>query len=239
MNKRINSIVVGVLVFALNSSAIADGSVIDKVYHPYVELLEWEIEWRMIYEQAGTTKSESHNQVHRLGVGKALSEFVFAEVYLIGERSNDNSLDIDAYEFELMWQLSEQGEYALDYGLLFEVEHESDEDIWEYATALLLEKEFGRYSVTANLAVIYERGDSIRNEWESAASLQARYRYSQRFEPAIEAYFGEDTQAIGPVFLGLERLGNATALRWEAGIVFGLDNETPDYTVRAVLEYEF
>lgn len=239
MNKRVRGALAGVLIFALNSAAFADGSIIDKVYHPYVELLEWEIEWRMIHEQDGTSNGESRNQVHRLGVGKALSEFVFAEVYLIGERSDDSSLDIDAYEIELMWQLSEQGEYSVDYGLLFEVEREMDEDIWEYSTALLLEKELGRYSISANLGMTYEQGSSIKNEWESAVSLQARYRYSQRFEPAIEAFFGEDTRAIGPVVMGLERLGNATALRWEAGIVFGLDKETPDYTLRTVLEYEF
>jgi hypothetical protein len=34
-------------------------------------------------------------------------------------------------------------------------------------------------------------------------------------------------------------MGIMKALRWELGSIFGLDDDTPDYTLRAVLEYEF
>jgi len=37
----------------------------------------------------------------------------------------------------------------------------------------------------------------------------------------------------------MERLGVMKALRWEAGVILGVDSDTPDYTLRAVLEYEF
>jgi hypothetical protein len=219
--------------------SLADGSAIDKVYHPYVEQLEWEVEWRMIHEDENPLTGEERRQLHRLGLGRAVAEYVFLEAYLIGERSAENSLELEAYEVELLWQLSEQGEYVLDYGLLFELEKEHQEDIWEYATVLLLEKEFGRFSGTANLGLIYEWGDDIQDEWETTLALQGRYRYSPRFEPALEFYAGEDTRALGPVLTGTERLGPMKALRWEAGVVFGLDSDTSDYTLRAVLEYEF
>jgi hypothetical protein len=172
-------------------------------------------------------------------LGRALAEYVFAEVYLIGERSSDESLDLEAYELEVLWQLSEQGEYFMDYGLLFELEKEDDEDIWEYSTAALLEKEFGRFSGTANLGLTYEWGDDIKDELESSLVLQGRYRYNPRFEPALELYMGEDTLALGPVLMGMERLGVMKALRWETGLILGLDSDTADYTLRALLEYEF
>lgn len=219
--------------------AQADGSVIDKVYHPYVEPLEWELEWRMIREDDNPVTGEKRNQLHRVGLGKAIAETVFAEFYVLAGQSASRSLAIEAYEFEILWQLSEQGEYALDYGLLFELEKERSEDIWEYSTTLLLEKEFGRFSATANLGLTYEWGGDIKDELESAVALQTRYRYSPRFEPALELYMGQDTRGLGPVVMGVERLGIMKALRWELGIIFGVDNETPDYTVRAVLEYEF
>lgn len=228
-----------ILILITGTPVLADGSVIDKIYHPYVEPLEWELEWRMNYVDENPLTDDSGAQLHRLGFGRAVSESVFAELYLIGENSEDSNFSLEAYEFEILWQISEQGEYLLDYGLLFELEKEHDQDLWEFATALLLEREFGRYSVTTNLGVVYEWGDDIDNEVETSLAVQTRYRYSPRFEPALEAYFGQDTSGLGPVIMGTERLGVMKKLRWELGIILGMESNTPDYTVRAVLEYEF
>ena len=232
-----------VLVMALSAVAAvavrADGSAVDKVYHPYVEQLEWELEWRMIQEDENAVTGVERQQIHKFGLGKAVSEFVFVEAYLIGEQSADESFDIEAYEVELLWQMSEQGEFAVDYGLLFEIEKENSLDVWEVSSALLLEKELGRYSATANVVLAYEWGDKIDDEFETALALQGRYRYSPRFEPALELYLGEDTSALGPAIMGVERLGMAKAVRWELGVVLALNDDTPDYTFRAVLEYEF
>lgn len=218
---------------------LADGSSVDKVYHPYVEQLEWELEWRATHEDENPHSGERRRQLHKLGLGRAVSEYVFVEGYVIGERSADESLAAEAYEIEALWQLSEQGEYSLDYGLLFELEMEREDDIWEYSTALLLERELGRFSATANAAVIYEWGDDIDNEWESSLALQLRYRYSPRLEPALEFYGNEDSRALGPLLRGRERLGTMKAMRWQLGTVFGLNSDSADYTLRGVVEYEF
>jgi hypothetical protein len=240
--KLLSSIRHCLLAFLLLGSGLpvmADGSAVDKIYHPYVEQLEWELEWRMLQDNENPVSGEQRPQTHLLGLGRAIAEFVFVEGYLIGQRSADRSLDLYAYEVELLWQITEQGEYSLDYGLLFELEREHNEDVWEYATKLLLEKELGRYSVTANLGLIYEWGDDIKNEWETSLALQARYRYSPRFEPALELYAGENSRALGPAMIGVERLGVMRALRWELALVFGLTSDSADYTLRAGLEYEF
>ncbi len=217
----------------------ADGTTIDKIYHPYVEQLEWELEWRATHANQNPTSGQEREQRHRLGLGRAVSEFVFIEGYLIGERSADDDLNLEAYEIEALWQLSEQGEFAVDYGLLFELEREHSNDVWEYGTTLLVEKELGRYSATANFGLIYEWGDDIKDEWETALALQWRYRHSPRLEPALEFYAGEETLGGGPVVAGLEKIGPMRALKWEIGLIFGLDNDTADYTLRTVLEYEF
>ena len=61
-----------------SSLVYADGSAVDKVYHPYVEALEWELEWRMILEDEIPETGEKRRQLHRLGLGKAITETVFA-----------------------------------------------------------------------------------------------------------------------------------------------------------------
>ncbi len=125
--------------------------------------------------------------------------------------------------------------------MLFELEKADSEDVYEYATTLLAEKEFGQWTATGNLAAIYEWGDSIQNEWESsfASQLRYRYRYQPGFEPAVELYTGQSTKGLGPVALGEVRFTGRRKLHWELGMIFGVDSESPDQTVRGMLEYEF
>jgi hypothetical protein len=208
--------------------AFADSTAIDKVYHPYVQPLEREIEFRMI--------SADDEQKYRLGLGKSLSDRVFIEGYVIAS-NNENSLD--AVELEGKWQLTEQGEYSADWGVLVELEKDRHENNWELATALLMEKEFGRWVNTTNLKIIYEWGTRIDSELESALAMQMRYRYSRLFEPAIELYSGQNTRAIGPVVMGDVKFDGPKKLHWEAGLLFGVDDKTPDTTWRVLTEYEF
>lgn len=214
----------------LPSITLADGNAIDKVYHPYVQALEHEVEWRMI--------SADGDQKHRFGLGKSLSDRLFVEGYLIA-KDEDNHFKLEAFEIEAKWQLTEQGEYAIDWGIIVELEKERHDDQWEFATGLLAEKEWGQWIGSANLWAIYEWGDHIKNELESALTLQGRYCYSRSFEPAIEFYAGEDTLGLGPVILGDVRIGQGKSLHWEVGIILGLDSETPDTTWRLLTEFEF
>ncbi|GAB3308487.1 hypothetical protein [Haliea atlantica] len=230
---------VGLFWVLCSGLALADGVSIGKVYHPYVTPLEWDLEWRALHVQENPEDGRERLQEHALGLGRALSDRLFLEGYLIGERSAGESLRLAASELELLWQLSEQGEYALDYGLLFELEHEREFDDWEAAAKLLLEREFGRFSATANLGLIREWGNGVDSEWETSLALQGRYRHARWLEPAIELHLGEDTRAAGPVLLGSARLGTRESLHWEMGVILGLDAPTPDYTLRGLLEYEF
>ena len=216
----------------------ADGVVIDKVYHPYVDALENEIEYRSVFLDGGADYS-SIDQKHQLSFGRSLGESFFGEVYLVGARTPTKGFDLEAWELEFKWQLTEQGEYSADWGLMFEYEEELDVDINEFTVGLLAEKELGRWSATANLYLIQEWGNAIQDEFETAVALQARYRYSRVFEPAIELYAGQNTIGLGPAFVGNMSLGVRKSLNWEAGLIFGLDDTTPDSTFRVLLEYEF
>ena len=227
--------VAGLLLF---STAAADGVVIDKIYHPYVQPLEQELEWRasLQNQQPGVPDDLA---VYRFAYARSLGEKWFGELYLVGQRSDDASFDVEAYEVEALRQLTEQGEYWADWGVVFELEKLRGREAWEFAAGALAEKEWGRWSGTANLFVMQEWGSDIKDELETRLGLQARYRHSPAFEPAIEFYSGEDTRGVGPVALGLVRLGGKRKLRWEAGAIFGLDSKSPDTTLRFLLEFEF
>ena len=226
------------LLILCSGQSLADGIVIDKVYHPYVQPLEQELEWRMIYQDEQPS-AEDNLWLYQLAYGRSLNDRWFVEAYLVGEKSDEESFGIEAYELEAKWQLTEQGEFWADFGLLFELEKEANEDVWEFGTALLLEKEWGKWSAAANFWVLNEWGSDINDELETSLNLQARYRYSQAFEPAIEFYSGQDARGLGPAFMGQVKMGNRQRLRWEAGVIFGLDSTSPNRTLRFLLEFEF
>jgi hypothetical protein len=237
MQKQLKLLSAGILLLWPWPS-LADGIVIDKIYHPYVQPLEQELEWRMIYQDEHASAADN-TWLYQLAYGRSLNDRWFAEAYLVGKKSGEASFDIEAYELEAKWQLTEQGEFWADWGMLFELEKEANEDIWEFATAVLVEKEWGKWSGAANFYVMYEWGSDIKNELETKLGLQARYRYSRVFEPAIEFYSGQDTRGIGPAFLGQSSMGNGRRLKWEFGAIFGMDSKSPNQTLRFLLEFEF
>jgi len=230
-NGRVRKIAVLTCCLAFLSVSVAASEFsVDKVYHPYVQPLERELEWRML--------SGDGQQLHRFGIGKSLSDSLFVEGYLIAE-DNHHHFSLAALELEAKWQLTEQGEYGADWGVLFELEHEQHDDTWALSSGLLMEKEWGRWVGAANFIIEYEWGNEIKNELESSLALQARYRYSAKLEPAIEFYSNENGQAVGPVVMGDIRLAHAKKIHWEVGSIFGLGYKGPDSTLRLLVEYEY
>ena len=229
---------------ALSSHVVfSDGSFIDKVYHPYVQPNEREFEWRgNLQKYSGNSeraRQKDNTQTHRFGYGQSINERWFVELYLIGEKNREDDFKLEAVEVEALLQITEQGEYNQDWGMLFEVEHERDNDVSEVSTALIIEQQWQKWVGTANLYLIYEWGSKIDNELETAMALQGRYRYSRTLEPAIEFYSSDASEGIGPVLLGSVKLSGRKKIYWETGIIFGLDNETADQTFKFSIEYEF
>jgi len=233
MDARISLIIVSLL---WCQQVIASGNSIDKVYHPYVMPMEIEVEWRSLYQQDNDRQLDNVAK-HKLGIGYSPAEYWFTEIELTTQRNGSDGYDVDAIAFEAIWQLTEQGEYDADWGLLFELERDIDAFTWEISTTVLVEREWGKWVTTANLAFEYEWGKE--NEFETGLSLQARYRLNRYFEPALELYQSQGTTGIGPVALGDFRLGLGKKLHWEFGVIFGLKSATPSQTLRALLEYEF
>lgn len=219
-------------------SAHAQSVVISKIYHPYVDALESELEYRALVqdEQHGIS---TQAQIQQLSLGTAVGSRMFTEINLIGSKSRGGNVSLEAWEAELKWQLTEQGEYGVDWGLLVEYENFRRLDAEEVTVGLLAEREWGSWSGTANVKLITKWGDDTSANSNGALALQARYRYSRLLEPALEFYAGENTRGVGPVLQGTFFTGVRKSIHWETGLIFGLDNDSADQTWRLLFEYEF
>lgn len=235
MNKLIFLITFTLINITNMSYSLADGNVVDKVYHPYVIKNEREFEWRFISSQT----NEQNVLSQRLGYGYAFFEDVSFEFYLIGERNIQNDFELSGYEIESRWMITEQGKYWADWGLLVEFEKEESEDNYEVSTGVLFEKEIGKTSLALNLFAIYEWGNTIENEWEAEFRLQYRYRYLPSVQPSIEIYSGEGFFGIGPGFMGVYRIKGQEQIKWEAGFITEIANSPKNHTFRFAIEYEF
>ena len=222
------------IIFLLASYCIK--AEVDKVYHPYVELDTYEFEARII----GLLDREGANEfsVYRFGFGKDISEQLFLEFYLIGAQESSHSFEIEAYELEALYQITEQGEYWADFGLLIEVEKEKESKEWEGNIGLIIEKELGQWSATVNFQNKYLYQDDLYHEWKASQAIQFRYRYSSQFEPGIEIYTESAANYIGVVTMGQIR-SNHNKFNWELGFLRGAGNDKDENLIRAMLEYEF
>lgn len=225
---------VAALALAGAAGARADGDVIDRVYDPYVRELEREIEYGALHQRDDDARSGL--QWQRFSYGQSFGPHWAGEAYAIAQPGGGA---VDAVELEAKRQLTEQGEYAADWGLLLELERCFACGSWEASTVVLVERDWARWVAVANVGLVYEWGGGIDRELESRLAAQLRYRWSASFEPGLELYSGEDTRALGPALTGSVRLGAGRGLRWNAALLFGLDGATADTTATLHLEYEF
>lgn len=228
----------GIVLLALSFTVLADGRVVDKVYHPYVGALERDVEYRSLYQRQ-SQHPDNNTLAQKLGYGFAVSERAALAFYLLAERVMPDDYTVASYEVELRYMLTEQGQYNWDWGLLFEYEHQQQTNTNEITTGLLMEKEFTHTSLTINTLLVYEWGASIKNELETEFRLQYRYRYLPALQPSIEIYSGENYKGAGPGFMGVHKFSPTRQLKWEAAMVFALDNDTIDRTLRFAISYQF
>lgn len=227
----------GALICSSNIAQAGSNSV-EKIYNPYVQQLENELEYEFVFQD--DERSEFANQqTHRISYGQAISDRWLLEASVIGVNNPSDNFDITAYEFEAKYQLSEQGEFNNDWAVLFEVERETDNDIWEVGTTLIVLHNWKKWTGTANITVAYETGPTIDDEFETEFAGQLKYRYKSSLEPGIEFFKSESTNAFGPSLTGQVRLGGGKNFFLSTAALFSFDSSKPDNVFRLNIEYEF
>ena len=208
---------------------------VDKVYEPYVELNELEIETRGIHQFG----DEDSHEV-KFGAGYGVSAKWFFEAYLVAEKEPGEDAEVEELEIESRFQLTEQGQYWADFGALVELEKVLEDDVWELKAGPIIQKEFTNKWV-GTLNILFEKqfgDDKTEDELETLAAARVKYRMSPFLQPAAEFYTDEHTKALGPVLLGETRWGK-TPMKWVIGVLAGLNDDTADTILRWELEWEY
>jgi hypothetical protein len=216
-----------------------------KVYNPYVDQGELEVEWK-----AGVTHDSDDDEQdgawkQKLGVGYGFTDRLFIEAYGEVEREGGEDADFTAVELEAKYELTEPGEYWVDVGLLGEYEINTLGGPDKVEAKLLLAKDVGQFSHTANLKLEREVGDEADDETEAGLAWSSRYRYSRAFEPGFEIHsdfgslsdsssFNDQGHQFGPVVYG--QLG---AFKYDVGYLIGVSDSAPDGEAKVILEYEY
>ncbi len=221
-----------------SSSLWADGSSIDKVYQPYVNPLEKEIEYRVLMENNNVAINDDFF-IHKFGYGQAITQKLFLEGYVVSSDYAGVNPKTDAYELELRYQMTERGQYRIDWGSMYELEKYARLDKWEARAGLLASGQWKRLQNTFNIFIINEWGGGVQSELESSLAFQSIYRLSPSLEPGIELYANEDTSALGPMISGRIKMDGARKLFWEFAVIHGMRHTIPNNTFKFQLEYEF
>jgi len=146
-----------VLLAALLSTTVYAGPA-DYVYMPTVEHGEREIDFKF---GTGTPPGGDRKTVTSLGYGYGATEYWFTEVYFKREVQGVSS-DVTLAEWENKFQLLETGKYPVELGLITEIEAPiSESGPWEAKFGPLLQTEFGRLQLNAN--ILLERQYSSSN----------------------------------------------------------------------------
>ncbi|MGW8248589.1 MAG: hypothetical protein ACWGOV_10800 [Acidiferrobacterales bacterium] len=242
----IHSMVGAFLVIAASSALVltpVQASASHKVYSPYVEKGELEIEVRGHVDQDGARKNKYE-------VGYGFTDWWFSSVFAEYEQLPGSSLNHSATSWENIFQLTEPGKHWLDAGFYLEYESPVASGPAKLETKLLLEKAAGRYVNTANLVMAREVGNGASSIVELEYAWRTKYKLKPEFEPGIELYGAAGTLAapkldssqsaqIGPVATGKFHLGGRSAVVYELGYLFGLNNASPSGSVKWLIEYEY
>ena len=224
-----------------------------KVYTPYVELHEFEIEYKPSRTIDGDD-AKDNKQKHLLGIGYGVNEWWFTEVYAEWEREPGSGEEFffEAFEWENRFQLTNPGENWADFGLLVEYVHKDlDSSPDKIELALLFAKELGTFDATYNLWFEREIGSGASDDVELAQGFQLKYRLDPAFEPGIEIFsefgaiddmqgFDDQKHYVGPIVAGVLPLNDTgTKIKYNVGYLFGISDEAEDGVVKAIVELEF
>ena len=227
---------------AASTSAIAGPA--DKIYIPRVEMGETEFELRGGYKDFPGGVNE-YATVFDLGYSVNnwwKTEFV---VEYSGQPGVGSSFE--AWEWENLFLLTEPGKYWVDVGLVVEYEHSFADGPDVLKISPLFQKEIGPTIANLNLIFEHEVGSGASSATELGYAWQVKWRGKESLEWGLQGLGGvgalgnlgeQDSHSIGPAIFGVQRLSNGNKLSYDAALLAGLNNQSPDLTVRFQLEYE-
>ena len=230
----------------LLQTPVVEADPASKVHLPTV--VQGELEFELLGGYQWWHDNEADRERQLVGeIGYGLTPWWKTEIGVGTTRVPNESYKLDEVEWENIFALTEPGRYWLDFGLFAEFAYDHPERRNAIALGPMFQKEIDEFQ--ANLNVFFERelragaepGAAINLEW------QVKWRGNPRFEPGVQGFatrgrtndFGHQTQGnIGPAFFGQIATGARAKLKYDVAVLFGLNKNTPDATVRFQIEYE-
>jgi len=219
-----------------------------KVYSPNVVRGESEIEARG-WSSGGAGPESGAREGAKVGVGHAFTSRWATEVYATSEREGDESLKLEEFEWENRFQLTPQGRYWADVGLINENEiPRFSEDPYEVKLGPSFQKDIGRVTALLNLLAAHQYGNNAESGTELNYRAQIKYRWRAALSPVVEAYghpaarigdHGPARHQMGPGLTGRIHVGPGKSLRYGMVALLGLSDAAADNTLVGRLEYEF
>jgi hypothetical protein len=219
----------------------------DKVYVPTVVQGEAEFELNGGYQHWPSNDANGERQfVYEAGYG--LTSWWKSELGIGSTRLPGESTHLDELEWENIFALTEPGEYWLDLGLFAELERDYGSSGNLVKIGPMLQKEFG--AVQANLNLLFQRGLGAlaAQGTELNYNWQVKWRGNPLFEPGIQGFgtlgLGGElgnpaTARIGPAVFSQAFLSARNKLKFDTALLFGLNRNSANTTVRFTLEFEF
>jgi len=230
----------------LHVSAALAADPADHVYLPSVVQGEIEFELNGGYQQWPNNGDNGERQlIYEAGYG--VTSWWKSELGIGSTRLPGESTHLDELEWENIFALTEPGEYWLDLGVFAELEH----DYGEHGNALtigpMFQKEFG--VVQTNVNVLFSRGlgELAAQGTELDYNWQVKWRGNPLFEPGIQGFgtLGSTGDAghpfahkLGPAFFSQTLVGGRNKLKFDTALLFGLNRNSPNTTLRFTLEFE-
>ncbi len=220
---------------------------LDEIYSPNVEYRE------LAFEVSHARSFDSDPAKDAAKVGELSFEigltprFVFA---VSGEYEGEagEAMQFKATQIEGRYQFFESGEHWLDAGVLVAYSFAKQADAPdEFELKLLLQKDVGKFTHTANIGFTQNVGKfpQLTDEASYSFAWNTRYRYSQEFQPGFEiqsdlgpssqlGYLKQQEHYAGPSVQG-KLFGH---LKYQAAFLFGLTDPAAQRAARLTVEYE-
>jgi len=231
-------------------SNLAQAGPADYLYTPIVKQGEYEFD--LTYGNiAGTPAQQA--QAGKVSLGYGVSERWFSELGLKRERATGSDVSIVTLENKL--QFFETGQYAVDAGMMNELEIPvSGIAPWEFKIGGLLQTEFQKWQLNGNLLFRHPFDPQHKTGATYSSTLdyqlQLKYRMQDTLEWGVQALGdlgkwnqwdarNQQNHRIGPAVFGRVKLASHHAVKYNAAWLRGTGSAVPHHTFRMQLEYEF
>ncbi|HSC76159.1 MAG TPA: FTR1 family protein [Pseudomonadales bacterium] len=239
---------VAILPLLISGAHDANAGPASKVYTLNIEQGEIEL------ELLGGAYNDSNEEVDgerggKLEIGYGITEWWSSEVEFEWLKPANEGTGYDATAWTNVFRFTEPGQYWVDIGWYAEFAFpDAHEEAKALETGPMFQKEIGRTVNNLNLIWVRDFGSQADHDTEFEYTWQTRIKGNPLLEFGVQG-MGElgdwdDTNPghdqehkLGPAIFGEYKL-NHSKIKYDAAILVGVTDDTPDETLRFALEYE-